>query len=164
MLSLYKRVELVANVAIIIVAVLVGVVLVRNYLLPRTDPSSKIPVGSKVSLPGAEWDKNGKTLLLALQKDCRFCSESAPFYQRLAQTAAAKGVKLIAVFPGPEAESHEYLKRLAVPITDIRRVSLSSLNISGTPTLILVNSKGEVAAAWTGKISSDKEAEVLAKF
>lgn len=165
MSSLHKRIELLANVAIIVVAILIGVVLVQRFFFAGTvQPSKQIAIGSKVSLPGVEWDKNGKTLVLVLQKGCRFCSESAPFYQRLAQATAAKGVKLIAVLPQSTDEGHEYLNTLSVPIIDIRQASLSSLNVSGTPTLILVNDKGEVAASWVGKLPSDKESEVLAQL
>jgi hypothetical protein len=166
MSTLYKRIELLANVAIIIVAILIGVVLVQRFFFAHetTQPAKNIAVGTKVSLPGVEWDKNGKTLVLALAKGCRFCTESAPFYQRLAQTAAAKGVKLIAVLPQPTTEGHEYLNALAVPITDVRQASLSSLSLSGTPTLILVNDKGEVTAFWVGKLPSDKESDVLARL
>ena len=165
MSTLYKRIELQANVAIIIVAVLIGAVMVRGYFFTKAaQPSKAIASGTKVSLPGVEWERNGKTLVLALQKGCHFCSESAPFYQRLVQAAAAKGVKLVAVLPQPQAESREYLEGLAVPVADIRQATLGSLSVKGTPTLILVNDKGEVAASWVGKLPSDKESDVLAKL
>jgi thioredoxin-related protein len=165
MSTLYKRIELLTNVAIIIVAVMLGAVLVQRFFFPKAEqPPQNIAVGTKVSLPGVEWDKNGKTLVLALQKGCHFCSESAPFYQRLVQYASTKDVKLVAVLPQSPAEGHEYLDTLSVPITDIRQASLSSLGVLGTPTLILVNNKGEVVASWVGKLPSDKEADVLAKM
>lgn len=162
--TLYKRVELLANVAIIVVALLTSLLLVQRFFDTGARQPKQIAVGSKVSLPGVEWDKNGKTLVLALQKGCHFCSESAPFYQRLARAADAKGVKLVAALPQPPAEGHEYLDALAVPIADIRQAPLNSLGVSGTPTLILVNDKGEVAASWVGKLPSDKESDVLAKL
>jgi hypothetical protein len=163
--SIYKKVELIANVAIIAVAIVVGVVLVKSFFFARKSQSiSNIAVGTKVALPGIQWATNGKTVVLALQEGCRFCAESGPFYQRLTQQAAAKGVKIVAVLPQPPAEGRQYLNSLGVPITDIRQASLSSLNVVGTPTLILVNDKGEVTAVWTGKLPTDKESEVLAKI
>src|SRR5437867_3450048 len=101
-------------------------------------------IGGKVSLSDVDWAQNHKTLVLALQRGCHFCAESAEFYQRLAQVAATKGVKLIAVLPQPATEGRDYLNTLAVPITDIRQAALNSLNVSGTPTLILVDDKGQV--------------------
>ncbi len=163
--AFYKRVELFANLAIILVAITIVVVLVQKFFFPRTaEPPQTIALGSKVSLPGVEWAKNGKTLVVALSTSCHFCSESAPFYQRLAQAAVAKEVKVIAVLPQSPAEGHDYLKTLAVPISDVRQVSLSSLSIGGTPTLVLVNEKGEVAGVWIGKLQSNKEDELLSRL
>src|SRR5205085_12578264 len=41
------------------------------------------PVGSTLSLAGMNWAKNKQTRLLVLRDGCHFCSDSAPFYQRL---------------------------------------------------------------------------------
>jgi hypothetical protein len=165
MSALYKKVELIANVAIILVAIMIGVVLVQRFFFAKTaQPPQTVALGSKVSLSGVEWTKNGKTLLLALQVGCRFCSESAPFYQRVVETANSKGVKVVAVLPQPPTESENYLRTLAIPISDVRQASLESLSVGGTPTLILVNEKGEVAGAWVGKLPGDKEAEVLSRL
>jgi len=165
---MYKKIELIANVAIIALAVLVGAVLVQKFFFSKNVPSGTarptIAVGSKLDLPGVDWAQNHKTLVLALQKGCHFCSESAPFYQRLVQGAAAKNVKLVAVLPQNLADSREYLNTLALPVIEIRQAQLGSLNVSGTPTLILVDDKGQVAASWTGKLPTDKESEVLARL
>ncbi len=165
MSTLYKRIELLANVAIIVVAIMLGVVLVQRFFFAKTaQPPPEIAVGTKISLPEVEWAKNGKTVLVVLQKGCHFCAESAPFYQRLAQTAAARNVKLIAVLPQPPAEGQEYLNALSVPITDIRQAPLNMINVSGTPTLILVDDKGAAAATWVGKLPPEKESEVLERL
>src|SRR5690242_2897322 len=104
MRTLLKRIELLANVSIIIVAVLLGVVLVKQLVLNKnTQPARpasagrEVSRGDKVSVSGVEWAKNSHTLLLVLQKGCHFCTESAPFYQRLIkQTSARNDIKLVA--------------------------------------------------------------------
>jgi len=160
--AFHKKIGLAADIAIILVAIMIGAVLVQRYFSPRpAQPSETVALGTKVSLPGVEWTKNGKTLLVALQVGCRFCSESASFYQRVVQTANDKGVKVVAVLPQLPTESKDYLRTLAIPISDVRQASLASLSVGGTPTLILVNEKGEVAGVWVGKLPGDKEAEVL---
>jgi len=164
MTTLSKRIELTANIAIIAVAILLGAVVAQRYFFQKDSKPPTIAVGSKVSLAGVDWSRNGKTLVVALQKGCHFCAESAPFYQRLAQIAPAKGIKLVAVLPQPATEGREYLSTLAVPIADIRQSPLSALSVGGTPTLILVDDKGQVVASWVGKIPSDKESEVLARL
>lgn len=162
--TLSKRIEVIANVAIIVVALLIVGVIVQRFFLARRAAPPTITVGSKVGLAGVDWQQNHRTLVLALQRGCRYCAQSASFYQRLTQVAPTKGVKLVAVLPQPPAEGHEYLSSLAVSITDIRQSPLDGLNVSGTPTLILVDDKGLVVASWVGKLPSDKEAEVLAQL
>jgi len=162
----YKRIELFANLAIIVVAFFIVAVGIQRFVLSRKNapPSPVIAIGSKVALADVDWAKNRKTLLLALQTGCHFCSESAPFYQHLIQAAASKDVKLVAVLPQSPVEAHEYVNSLGISITDIKQSSLSSLNVSGTPTLILVDGNGQVAASWVGKLPPSKESEVIAAF
>ena len=163
---IYKKIELVANIAIILVALVICAVVVQKYFLSgnRVGEPPVIKVGTKVALPGVDWAQNHKTLLMVLQKGCHFCTESAPFYQRLVQETANKGVKLVAVLPHPEAEARDYLQTLSVPIADVRQAPLGSINVAGTPTLILVDDKGQVAAAWVGKLPGEAESEVLKRL
>jgi len=162
----YKKIEVFANVAIILVALLIGGVFVKKYFLDnRSQPSLKIAAGTKVSLEDVDWAKNGQTLLLVLQKGCHFCAESAPFYQGLTREMEdSKSTKLIAVLPQEVNVSQQYLADLKVAINDVKQINPNFLGVSGTPTLILVNNAGEVIDSWTGKLSPDKEMEVLKKL
>ena len=165
MLHLYKKIELVANVAIIIVALLIGGVFLKKFLLDNgSQPQLKITAGTKVPLPDVDWAKNGQTLLLVLQKGCHFCAESAPFYQGLTrEMETSKSAKLIAVLPQEVNVGQQYLADLKVPISEVKKINPNFLGVSGTPTLILVNNAGEVVDSWTGKLPPDKEIEVLKK-
>jgi len=167
--KLNKKIELAANLAIILVVILIGIFFVKNYLLsPRSTPETvdyRIPAGTKVSLPEIDWAQNGQTLLLVLKKGCRFCAESAPFYQRLvSETAAKSGVHLVAVLPQEVNEAKQYLSSLNVPIAEVRQAGLETLGVKGTPTLILVNGKGEVMESWAGKLRAEDETEVLRRI
>src|SRR3989440_6570834 len=145
MSSLIKRIELVANLAIIVVAILLGVVLVRSYLFRRppatqTATASAIQPGTKLSLPGVDWKANGRTLVMALSTQCHFCSESAQFYQRVAQERTKTGnLRLLAILPQSLNESQTYLKELGVTVDDIKQLRLDSIGVNGTPTLIIAN-------------------------
>jgi hypothetical protein len=120
------------------------------------------PVGSTVSVPDVNWAQNKQTLLLVLRDGCHFCSDSAQFYRRL---AAEHGIQthtqLIAVLPGTVDGSLKYLDRLRVPLKEIRQAGLGTLGVHGTPTLLLVNDKGEVTRSWRGQLSPRKEEEVI---
>jgi len=53
------------------------------------------------------------------------------------------------------------LKENGVEIREIRQVRRDELNeVSVTPTLILIDERGEVLISWTGKLPSEKEKEV----
>jgi thioredoxin-related protein len=167
--SVTQRLEFFANIAIIVVAVLFCIVLVKNYLLPDRSKEDRrdmrVPVGAKVSLPGVDWAGNNQTLLVVLQKGCRYCTESAPFYQRLVREMAGRGnIHLVAVLPQTIDEGKGYLNELGVPIEDIKQAELDAVGVGGTPTLILVNNQGVVTKSWVGKLNSDDEADVLRRL
>ena len=167
---MFKKLELLANVAIVVVALLLGVVLVRRYLLPgpQAEPAaaeSRPQPGTKLSLADVDWSKSRRTLVMVLSKTCQFCTESAPFYRRVAQERAAnKNLRLIAVLPQEVGQGREYLSSLGLPVDDIRQAPSPTLGVRGTPALILTDDAGSVLDSWVGKLPADKESEVLGKL
>lgn len=165
--TLTRKFELAANFAIIVVAAVLCGVLIKTYFLggraqTATPPTSLI--GTKLALPQVDWRANGQTLVLVLQKGCHFCSESAPFYQRLVDETKQSSVRLVAVLPQEVAESQQYLAELHVPISDIRQATLSAVGVRGTPTLLLVNAAGVVEDSWVGKLPPEREEQVLRRL
>lgn len=159
-----RKMETLVNVAIVVVAVALCAVLAKQYLL--TDAGARGPeVGSKLEVAGLDLSGEDRTLLLVLQKGCHFCTDSGPFYQRLAREAAARGgrVKLLAVLPQGEEEGRRYLGELGVTIERVAQASLRKLDVTGTPTLILLD-RGKVSDVWVGALTPDREAEVLSKL
>jgi hypothetical protein len=121
-----------------------------------------ISVGSTLPLPNVNWARNGQTLLLVLRNGCHFCTDSAGFYQRLAGASGVRAsTELVAVLPGTVDDSRKYLGGLGVHITEIRQSSLGALGVRGTPTLLLINSRGVVTKSWVGRLPADKETEVI---
>jgi hypothetical protein len=70
---------------------------------------------------------------------------------------------LVAVLPQATEEGKRYLEGLGVDVNEIRQSSLSEIKVTGTPTLMLVNSDGIVTDSWVGKLPADQEADVLSK-
>jgi hypothetical protein len=160
-----RGLEIATNVAVLAVCCLVGTLLIRNYFLPKAPPSSKAPVlGSLVDLPNARWNLSNQTVGLAISTECHFCSESAPFYQKLTKAALEKHDRVIAVLPQGVVLAKEYLGAKQVAVDDVLQSPLSQINVSGTPTLLLVDSKGKITASWVGKLSANRETEVLSKL
>lgn len=168
---LSRGIEIVANVATLVVAVLLSVVLVKNYLLPASPsrlisasvrPQDLITTGTNLSnrLSAVDWDKNGRTLVLALSTSCHFCTESAPFFRHIRESIG-KDVKLVGVLPEPVVEAESYLSREGVHLDEVRQVSLDKVGVTGTPTMLLVNKDGIVMQTWVGKLAPDKQEEAL---
>ncbi len=76
-----NKLEALSDVATITVALLLSIVLVKEFLIPRPKPSSHpalshVSKGTnlKNSLLDVDWAKNGRTLVLAISTNCHFCS------------------------------------------------------------------------------------------
>lgn len=158
--------ENLASLATILVSLLLSVVLIKVFLLPQSAPSASRPqpragMNLKQSLPGVDWAKNKRTLVLALSTQCHFCTESAPFFQRI-QKERAKDLKLVAVLPQAVDEGRKYLEGEGVQVDDVKQATLNAIGVTGTPTLLLVDGTGTVADVWQGKLQPDQEGGVLA--
>jgi thioredoxin-related protein len=167
----FKRLQIFSSIAVTIASCLVIAACAKYLILggfsgtnQNSNKNSKnyVKAGASVSIPSVDWEKNQYTLVLALNTSCHFCTESSPFYRKLAEDEPLnKKIKLITVFPAFNNNGAEYLDSLKVPIHEVKQASFDSLGIRGTPTMILVNNKGVALSVWTGKISDSKEDEVL---
>lgn len=168
-----KRIEVAANISIIVAVALGASILVKDHVLakrPKAEVRETGPdvgrretlVGTTVSLPGVDWAGNRQTLLLVLAKGCHFCTESASFYKQIALAATQRGdFQVVALFPQDESEAREYLNQIEVPINEVKQISIGKIGVRGTPTLLLVDKTGVIKEAWLGRLQPDKEAEVL---
>jgi len=167
---IYKRVEVVANIAIILVAISLVAVLTKRFVFTarnQNQPTNNIPstVGAKLSQVDIDWSKSTKNLLLILSTSCHYCTESAPFYKRLVQERTQRGTfNLTAVLPQSVSEGQTYLNGLGVNINDIKQMSPGAIRIRGTPTILLVDGAGVVTEEWLGKLPPEKEDEVLSQL
>lgn len=174
-----------SHVAIILIAFLIGFVVVKQYVLsppadvstsaPKTvgnpdqsadriSPTRTTPVGKTIPLEGVNWKKKKQTVVLYLSTTCRYCNESVPFYQRLIKEKSEQGFEIVAILSQNPEEAKSYLKTHDLNLSQVFSSSLSSLGVTSTPTLLLVNQDGVVSDFWRGKLNPDKEAEVLAKL
>jgi Redoxin len=162
--KLAQRIEPASHIAIVILAVLIGMVLVKSHLLP--DKSKSLPggnttgdlaepglVGKAISLPDTDWKKGDQTLVLVLSVGCGFCTESAPFYKELVQKRKGN-TRLLAVLPQPVEAGKKYLADLGINVDEVRQARVNSIGVRGTPTLLLVNKDGVVTSSWRGETST----------
>lgn len=166
-----KKLEVYVNVAILSIALLLGVIIIKRFVLNSNRIDSihnhdpRVPTGTKIEVPNVNWADSEQTLILALSKDCPFCSKSAPFYRELVSGVRQnRSTRLLAILPQTEVEGQKYMRDLGVSIDDVRQVSFRAINIMATPTLILVGDDGMVKSSWVGKLTSAQETEVLASL
>lgn len=156
-----KKVELAANIGIVIVVLLIIAMFVRNYSQRQTDPQHIIALGTKFALKNVDWQSSDKNLIFAVSTTCHYCTESAGFYRRLVEECKQQHVHTIAVLPQPPTEAEAYLKGEGVTVDEIRQAALPDLEITGTPTLLLVDRSGLVKSVWLGKLPSESERDVV---
>jgi hypothetical protein len=158
-----KRLEIAVNVAILCAFTMVAVLAGQRIWGGRAIVSGSEPqIGARIVLSGADWSKSDRHLILALSTTCHFCSESAAFYKRLLTDVAGHGVHVIAVLPQPPTASRTYLNGLGLSIPEVVQSPLISVDVTGTPTLLLVDAKGKIRKAWVGKLEPEREDEVIA--
>lgn len=185
MKNFFRKIQLLSNIAIIVIAILLSVITVKLFFpatlpvsttgVPKANSTSdrgstlaeisaktSTPLGKTFPLDNIDWKSNQKTLVLYISTTCRYCNESSPFYKRLVDKYSNdKSVKILAVLPQTVDESKTHLNSLGVGIVDVYSARLSSIGVSATPTILLVNDSGIVLEYWRGKLTNEKETEVL---
>ncbi len=166
-MNISGKLDTAANAAMIIAALLLSVVLIKVYLLPSTPqrpiqgtPAIAAGTSMKERMDGVDWQRNGRTLVLALSTQCHFCTASAPFFRMLV-AQAGKNVKMVAVFPQPVDEAQKYLTGEGVKVDQIKQLSLNRIGVTGTPTMLVINNLGVVTNVWVGELQPDQQGKVL---
>jgi thiol-disulfide isomerase/thioredoxin len=160
-----------ANIAIIVVCAIAAVILIRNNFFPQqpqrppgappqAEVGDTIPELKNVVPAGAE-----RALVVAVSPTCGYCDQSIPFYKRLMEERDKKGsnVKVIAAVPSEDAKAEEAQKFASAGLKPDNLVSLdfATIKVPGTPTLLLVDNKGEVQKIWVGKQDAKGEKQIL---
>jgi hypothetical protein len=161
---LKSTLEIATNIAVLLVAIAaLSTLAIILFLRPATPNLRPGLEKGKVfaQLPQVDYGSREETLLIVLNTNCSYCFESIPFYRKLsdAQPQGSKSLRIVALFPNGGEEVAKYLKENQLTVETVADVDLGVLGISGTPTMILVNSKGEVKNFWLGKLSDTESDE-----
>lgn len=156
------KLEAIANVAVIFVALAVGYVVLGKYVSEyRARP---VAAGDRLAaIPNLEWKQHRHTLVLALNTGCHFCEQSVPFYQSLSERLQHSGIDLdlVAVFPNDAAQIQQFMSKESLRVRSVAAVPLEKLRVNATPTLILVDNTGRVERAWIGMLSPPEQFELF---
>jgi hypothetical protein len=161
--------DAVTNVAIAVLAAVMSIVLIRDYAVPRVlapaaapAPAAASQIPSPLHLAGLDFTKSDRTLLFVLSSQCPFCRQSEGFYRTLAGNSSQyKNLQFAAALPQPEPEGRAYLHQAGIRISQVTSTDLGTIGVEGTPTLVLVDSRGNVLQYWTGKLAPEGEKQVM---
>lgn len=156
------KLEAIANVVVIVVALAVGYVVLGRYVSEyRARP---VAAGDRLAtIPNVEWKQHRHTLVLALNTGCHFCEQSVPFYRSLGEKLAYGGtdLDLVAVFPNDPAQVRLFMSEESLRVRTVAAVPLEKLRVNATPTLLLVDSSGRVERAWIGLLDPPEQLELF---
>ena len=157
------KLEAIANVTVIVVALAAGYVVLRGKIAGPRMPRSVTAGDRLVEIPGLDWRQHRRTLVLALNSGCHYCQDSIPFYQKLAQSQQTGGgdLDIVAVFPNDPEAVRQLVKDEGLVIRSVPEVPLEKLGIVGFPTLLLVDREGRVERSWVGLLTPRQELDVL---
>lgn len=156
--------EKITNIVIILAIIVVIGIIVKKYLFDSNEPIQKIEIGQSISIPDINWSQNGKTVILAVTKDCSHCIASVPFFSQLVDEAKKVSVKVEVVSSDSKQDGKSYLDETGIPIENIHQMSLKKNGFVSTPTLLFVNQEGIVKDMWVGRINAQNLINVLNKL
>jgi hypothetical protein len=157
----------IANIAIISVALLMGFVIIKNYLFEKANNTQTLSavVGRKVSLSEVGFEKSSLSVVLLLSTQCRYCAQSMPFYKALSdmRRKPESSFQLFTVFPQDRLTVESHLKDFGLSTDAIETGPkfFQEMGVLTTPTLLLVNSKGVIEKAWAGELTVNSQNEVI---
>lgn len=163
------RLELWGQIAFIAMCAAVAVAAVHHVAVARTatKPPARaeaIPAGTKLPLPAVATNGGAApALLLVLSAECRFCTESMPFYRRLAALpeVASGSIVLSVVSVHAVEPMRTYLAEHALASSSVMTVPESGVYVRSTPTIVLTDSEGSVQATWVGALPPSEEKNVV---
>jgi hypothetical protein len=164
--KLKSYLEVATNIAVLLVALAVLSTFAWNYF--GRNPTPQLQAGFQkgqpfAQVPGVSYSSSPQTLLIAMSTSCHYCTESLPFYKQLAEAQRTSGrqTHVVAVFPNQEAEVRQYVQQNKLGLDTVAGVDLGALNISGTPTAVMIDDNGKVQDFWIGKLPEAQERQVI---
>lgn len=158
--------EVATNIAVLLAAMAVLAALSWGYFSARNPPTlhgglkrGEVVVGG----PQIDFARSQQTLLIAMSTKCNYCTEGIPFYNQLArkEREMSKPTRMVAIFPDGDETVNNYAQQNGMEVATIVGVDFEKLKVSATPTMILVDEKGEILDFWIGKLPEDVQQEVV---
>ena len=135
MSEMKTKIEAIANVTVIVVALALGYVMLNRYVASSHVPHSVAAGDRLAKLPGLDWNQHRRTLVLVLNTGCHFCQDSIPFYQKLAQAQRpGRDVpEIVDVFPNEAEMVRQSTAHEGLTIQSIAALSIVAIALVASP-------------------------------
>jgi hypothetical protein len=105
--------------------------------------------GQMIDVPADWYQSSPYTIVLFARASCGACQTAQPFFKQLA--SGLKGRAVVVLAGGEEERDADAEFGRAIGLKDPAiRVAPAGLKVRATPTLVLINQRGEILGAWEG--------------
>lgn len=124
-------------------------------------PVAAYTAGAPVDVPADWYDARPHTLILFARASCGACDNAKPFLGQLVAFFDRRATLVAAGGPETRDEDAAFARSLGVQDTNVKTAP-RFLRVRATPTLLLVNQRGEILAAWEGVGPPEKQTAIAA--
>jgi hypothetical protein len=142
-------------------ACVVGCLMASRSFVVRSQAEPKADYGSAAPISGIDYRSHDHTIVLFVRSTCHFCSESMPFYERVASGRSKSGIQIVAISDEPVATTTNYLAGYGLKVDRVVQQGFGPFAISGTPTVVVVNRAGAIVGRWAGRQTAHGEKQVM---
>lgn len=158
----FRILNITANSLLILMGVLLITLLAYRALYqPSLDSlgAELIKKGDELrGLQEVDFKQTRNTILLAMDANCRFCTASIPFYQKLIDKSRQNSaVRIVALFINKNEEVENYLRENDLAVEFIPNVDLVKLKVDTTPTVIWVDANRKIVGSYQGFLPEKQE-------
>jgi len=130
--------------------------------LSRPSSRGEPVVGTSIGDLGIDWQRAHVNLVFLLNRDCKFCTLTAPLYQRIiSQYRSRSDVEFVALFPHEARSGRTYLENVALDIQHVRGPVVLPWGGYLTPTLLLCDRDGRVKRFWKGSLTEAVKQDIV---
>lgn len=148
-------------------ALVAGCLVIASWWLPEAPerPARLIVPGVSLEIPGFEFARSERHIVLLLDVACPYSLQGVPFYKLVASRAAAReDVDFVVLSSDPPNAVREWLATNEIaPARKVRIINPSRSGFSVVPTLLIVSPEGTVTDVAQGLLSQKERDTFLAR-
>ncbi|HXT69512.1 MAG TPA: hypothetical protein VN700_07145 [Vicinamibacterales bacterium] len=125
---------------------------------PAPQPPAYV-AGQQIDVPAAWYSDAPRTLVVFAREACGACQKAQPFLKSLVAGLSGRASIVMAHPATTATEDAVFARAIGVSESSLHAVT-AGLRVKATPTIVLVDQRGAILAAWEGAGKEDKQAEI----